>query len=129
MLLLYFCRKCEFLCISIPSVPPTASLPQSSVILPASNSWVFKQACKATGFPKPRVIWKKTEGPSYRTFSVGKLLKIRNPEKIDSGIYTCFASNAAGKANASIFVLVRGMYALSSHCVSIQSPSSFFNNQ
>jgi len=88
-------------------VPPTASVSTSSVILPASSSWVFKQACKASGFPSPRVTWKKIEGPSYRTFSVGNLLNIRNPEKKDSGIYTCFATNAAGKANASIIVVVR----------------------
>ena len=31
-------------------------------------------------------------------------------KKTDSGIYTCFADNVAGKANVSIIVLVKGVY-------------------
>ena len=31
-------------------------------------------------------------------------------KKKDSGIYTCLATNVAGKANVSIIVLVKGVY-------------------
>ena len=108
-LLFELCREFYFLSASITTVPPTASVSQPSVIL-STVTELYTQGCKTTGFPRPRVIWRKIAGPSYRTHSVGNLLKIRNARKKDSGIYTCLASNVAGKANASIFVLVKGEY-------------------
>ncbi|XP_067138853.1 cell adhesion molecule Dscam1-like [Centruroides vittatus] len=72
--------------------------------------------CKANGFPKPQIIWKRAEGSltsDYKTLltdahihmmSNGSL-SVRHVEKSDSGYYMCQASNGIGSGISTVVKL------------------------
>lgn len=72
--------------------------------------------CKANGFPKPQIIWKRAEGSltsDYKTLltdahihmmSNGSL-SVRHVEKSDTGYYMCQASNGIGSGISTVVKL------------------------
>lgn len=65
-------------------------------------------ACVATGFPKPTLTWTK-DGKRYSVSPDGSL-KLRKVGLDDEGIFTCTATNTAGRDEARLKVLVQGWF-------------------
>lgn len=63
--------------------------------------------CTARGLPPPRIEW--MNGGKMLDVK-GPMLSLKNVSVADSGIYTCIASNVAGRANASTFVNITGVF-------------------
>uniref|UniRef100_A0A663M826 Hemicentin 1 n=1 Tax=Athene cunicularia TaxID=194338 RepID=A0A663M826_ATHCN len=57
--------------------------------------------CDATGIPPPTLLWLKNEKPIVHILSGGSKLQIARSQLLDSGTYTCIASNVEGKAQKS----------------------------
>ena len=72
--------------------------------------------CKATGRPKPNIMWiKEKPGNQGNTVVVreGMVLNITNISTTDAGNYTCTAYNGFGKPeNQTVYVNVNSKYTL-----------------
>ena len=72
--------------------------------------------CKAQGHPIPTLSWQKDGGASFPAADDRRILyndgsevcEIKNATYVDTGKYTCSATNEAGSVNASAFVTVLG---------------------
>lgn len=70
--------------------------------------------CKAQGHPIPTLSWQKDGGASFPAADDRRILyndgsevcEIKNATYVDTGKYTCSATNEAGSVNASAFVTV-----------------------
>uniref|UniRef100_A0A669QE89 Hemicentin 1 n=1 Tax=Phasianus colchicus TaxID=9054 RepID=A0A669QE89_PHACC len=84
-------------------VPPNIEGPEEELISETvSNPVAFM--CDATGIPPPTLVWLKNGKPLVHILSGGSKLQIARSQLLDSGTYTCIASNVEGKAQKS-FVL------------------------
>uniref|UniRef100_A0A8C3PW12 Hemicentin 1 n=1 Tax=Chrysolophus pictus TaxID=9089 RepID=A0A8C3PW12_CHRPC len=84
-------------------VPPNIEGPEEELISETvSNPVAFM--CDATGIPPPTLMWLKNGKPLVHILSGGSKLQIARSQLLDSGTYTCIASNVEGKAQKS-FVL------------------------
>lgn len=76
----------------------------------------FELHCQAEGHPEPVLSWKKDGGTSFPAaddrridfLPASKVYVIRNAQSVDTGRYTCSATNEAGSVNATAFVTVLG---------------------
>lgn len=81
----------------------------------------FKLRCRAAGHPDPVLSWQKDGGSSFPAANdrrmdfetESKVYTIKNAQPVDTGKYTCSATNDAGSVNATAFVTVLGRRALS----------------
>ena len=77
--------------------------------------------CKATGFPPPKVTWRKDGqviAEVKRQFKKRKL-EIKEIQFKDRGIYTCTAENLLGRVQLLVNVTVKGKKMINSieHCI------------
>ncbi|XP_029473326.1 LOW QUALITY PROTEIN: hemicentin-1 [Rhinatrema bivittatum] len=88
-------------------VPPSIEGPEEESINEIiSNPVTF--SCDATGIPPPTLTWLKNGKPienleslEIHVLSGGSKLQIARSQRVDSGTYTCIASNVEGKAEKS----------------------------
>lgn len=74
----------------------------------------FELHCQAEGYPEPQVSWEKDGGSNFPAASdkrmdyssEKKVFVFKNATPVDSGEYTCKATNDAGSASASALVTV-----------------------
>ncbi|KAK2540204.1 Hmcn1 [Columba guinea] len=94
-------------------VPPTIEGPEEeSVNETISNPVTF--VCDATGIPPPTLVWLKDGKPIENSDSLevhilsgGSKLQIARSQLLDSGTYTCIASNVEGKAQKSYMLSIQ----------------------
>ncbi|XP_019412229.1 PREDICTED: hemicentin-1 isoform X1 [Crocodylus porosus] len=94
-------------------VPPSIQGPEQEWINETiSNPVTF--ACDATGIPPPTLIWLKngksienSDSLEVHILSGGSKLQIARSQQLDSGTYTCVASNVEGKAQKSYILSVQ----------------------
>ncbi|XP_010148594.1 PREDICTED: hemicentin-1-like, partial [Eurypyga helias] len=94
-------------------VPPHIEGPeQESVNETISNPVTF--VCDATGIPPPTLVWLKNGKPIENSGSLeihilsgGSKLQIARSQLLDSGTYTCIASNTEGKAQKSYVLSIQ----------------------
>lgn len=98
-------------------VPPVFSKPEKmakkTYTIPMRG--VVRLRCRATGKPKPHIIWKKDgRTMSYKELGLDDLskkpwvLELINVQEEDSGEYTCIVSNKYGRINATYVLQVIG---------------------
>ena len=76
----------------------------------------FELHCQAEGHPEPILSWQKDGGTSFPAANdrrmdflpASKVYVIRDAQSVDTGKYTCSATNDAGSVNATAFVTVLG---------------------
>lgn len=90
--------------------PPTISTPANGYTTIEGRS--ISLECKVTGNPKPNIQWTKSgiRGPlrylpDYDVRSDGTLV-ISNPVLDHTGLYTCIATNQAGRASVEADLVV-----------------------
>ncbi|XP_042661906.1 hemicentin-1 isoform X1 [Tyto alba] len=94
-------------------VPPNIEgQQQESVNETISNPVTF--VCDATGIPPPTLVWLKNGKPIENSDSLevhilsgGSKLQIARSQLLDSGTYTCIASNVEGKAQKSYMLSIQ----------------------
>ncbi|KAK4820389.1 hypothetical protein QYF61_025563 [Mycteria americana] len=94
-------------------VPPNIEGPeQESVNETIGNPVTF--GCDATGIPPPTLVWLKNGKPIENSDSLevhilsgGSKLQIAHSQLLDSGTYTCIASNIEGKAQKSYVLSIQ----------------------
>ena len=81
---------------------PTVIISPANLIVNESQSAILH--CSSSGYPRPDVVWSKTNGtlPHKRTVvdNTGKLV-IKHVTDSDSGIYQCKASNLLGSTKTT----------------------------
>ncbi|KFP01647.1 Hemicentin-1, partial [Calypte anna] len=94
-------------------VPPNIEGPEQELVNETiSNPVTF--VCDATGIPPPTIVWLKNGKPMENSDSLevhvlsgGSKLQITRSQLLDSGTYTCIASNVEGKAQKSYVLSVQ----------------------
>ncbi|XP_015146078.2 hemicentin-1 isoform X21 [Gallus gallus] len=94
-------------------VPPNIEGPEEELVIETiSNPVAF--ICDATGIPPPTLVWLKNGKPlensnslDVHIFSGGSRLQIAHSQLLDSGTYTCIASNVEGKAQKRFVLSVQ----------------------
>lgn len=115
----YYYFKCFIVSLLVPA---RITAPPDDVIANVGQTFV-RFLCEAEGIPKPTLSWRRESEiieASGRISLSGNQLVITNAELLDSGTYTCIASNAAGSDTASAELNVLGKHLflfLNSHCV------------
>lgn len=80
-------------------IPPLIS-DNSSRGVNVANGETFTLSCTATGFPTPKISWRRENNgllPTGGVVAKGNSITIYNATKDDRGIYYCIADNAVGK--------------------------------
>jgi len=106
-------------------VPPNITIPvegQEFTITEGSNGSI---TCTATGYPRPTVVWQNSVGSSLNNprlvsgsevmsstgvgnvTSVSVELMVTGAMRVDTGMYTCSASNILNSASSSINITVQ----------------------
>ncbi|NXL77816.1 HMCN1 protein, partial [Leptocoma aspasia] len=94
-------------------VPPSIEGPEQELISESiSNPVTF--VCDATGIPPPTLVWLKNGKPienldslEVHILSGGSKLQIARSQLLDSGTYTCIASNPEGKAQKTYVLSIQ----------------------
>ncbi|KAL9846109.1 hemicentin-1 isoform 2-T2 [Geothlypis trichas] len=94
-------------------VPPSIEGPEQELISESvSNPVTF--VCDATGIPPPTLVWLKNGKPienldslEVHILSGGSKLQITRSQLLDSGTYTCLASNPEGKAQKTYVLSIQ----------------------
>ncbi|NWI93347.1 HMCN1 protein, partial [Pitta sordida] len=94
-------------------VPPSIEGPDQELVSESiSNPVTF--VCDATGIPPPTLVWLKngkpienSDSPEVHIFSGGSKLQIAHSQLLDSGTYTCIASNIEGKAQKTYVLSIQ----------------------
>jgi len=94
------------LCLSIAVGALIAKKPWSVIIVEEGVN--VSLVCKATGMPKPTVLWRKAlkHLPKGKTTVIDGKLTIVSVNKPDSGAYVCSAKNPLGADSAIALVTV-----------------------
>ncbi|XP_060787017.1 hemicentin-1 isoform X2 [Neoarius graeffei] len=91
----------------ILQVPPVVSVPHDEYTLSVGES--VSVPCSAIGQPEPELQWHKSDGTvrggANLTFTNGTL-HIKNAQLGHAGVYTCTASNSAGRASRDITLIL-----------------------
>ena len=79
----------------------------------------FELHCRAQGHPEPQLRWQGSfraaaDDRRMDFLQASKVIVIRDAKSVDTGKYTCIASNEAGFVNATAFVTVLGKKTLNS---------------
>ncbi|XP_009071332.1 PREDICTED: hemicentin-1-like, partial [Acanthisitta chloris] len=93
--------------------PPSIEGPEQELLSEAiSNPVTF--VCDATGIPPPTLLWLKNGKPiensdslEVHVLSGGSKLQIARAQLLDSGTYTCIASNVEGKAQKTYVLSIQ----------------------
>lgn len=96
------------------AVFPKLTMKPKNVSVEAGKT--FELLCQADGHPEPVLSWQKDGGTNFPAANdrrmdfvpASKVYVIRNAQPVDTGRYTCTASNEAGSVNATAFVTVLG---------------------
>ena len=98
----------------VVSKPVILQEPENVTVLEGSRAWFM---CYATGYPKPKMVWKlngklinRSERVRVIGLSSGIALKITHVKKEDEGEIKCKAWNSAGSEKGSAFLAVEGIY-------------------
>ncbi|TRZ22552.1 hypothetical protein HGM15179_004536 [Zosterops borbonicus] len=94
-------------------VPPSIEGPEQELVSESiSNPVTF--VCDATGIPPPTLVWLKNGKPieyldslEVHILSGGSKLQIARSQLLDSGTYTCIASNPEGKAQKTYVLSIQ----------------------
>lgn len=93
-----------------PTVPPviTAAHPEQVAVL----GQPVTLRCQVEGQPTPEITWLRerrpvAEGGRLRMFANGTLW-LAAVQRADGGLYTCAASNLAGRGSADVRLIVHG---------------------
>ncbi|NWT15620.1 HMCN1 protein, partial [Vireo altiloquus] len=94
-------------------VPPSIEGPEQELVSESiSNPVTF--VCDATGIPPPTLVWLKNGKPienldslEIHILSGGSKLQIARSQLLDSGTYTCIASNPEGKAQKTYVLSIQ----------------------
>ncbi|XP_066048296.1 hemicentin-1 [Chamaea fasciata] len=94
-------------------VPPSIEGPEQELVTESiSNPVTF--VCDATGIPPPTLVWLKNGKPieyldslEVHILSGGSKLQIARSQLLDSGTYTCIASNPEGKAQKTYVLSIQ----------------------
>ncbi|NXC61674.1 HMCN1 protein, partial [Aleadryas rufinucha] len=94
-------------------VPPSIEGPEQELLSESiSNPVTF--VCDATGIPPPTLVWLKNGKPienldslEVHILSGGSKLQIARSQLLDSGTYTCIASNPEGKAQKTYVLSIQ----------------------
>uniref|UniRef100_A0A8C5X6K5 Hemicentin-1 n=1 Tax=Malurus cyaneus samueli TaxID=2593467 RepID=A0A8C5X6K5_9PASS len=94
-------------------VPPSIEGPEQELVSESiSNPVTF--VCDAAGIPPPTVVWLKNGKPienldslEVHILSGGSKLQIARSQLLDSGTYTCIASNPEGKAHKTYVLSIQ----------------------
>ncbi|NXF12445.1 HMCN1 protein, partial [Smithornis capensis] len=94
-------------------VPPSIEGPDQELVSESiSNPVTF--VCDATGIPPPTLVWFKngkpienSDSPEVHIFSGGSKLQIAHSQLLDSGTYTCIATNIEGKAQKTYVLSIQ----------------------
>ncbi|NWW37465.1 HMCN1 protein, partial [Panurus biarmicus] len=94
-------------------VPPSIEGPEQELVSGSiSNPVTF--VCDATGIPPPTLVWLKNGKPienldslEFHILSGGSKLQITRSQLLDSGTYTCVASNPEGKAQKTYVLSIQ----------------------
>lgn len=84
----------------------------------------FRLRCVAQGSPDPTLSWQKDGGSSFPAANdrrmgfqlESKVYEIRNAKDVDTGKYTCNATNEAGSVEATAYVTVLSKQELVTVC-------------
>uniref|UniRef100_A0A8D2NA96 Hemicentin 1 n=1 Tax=Zonotrichia albicollis TaxID=44394 RepID=A0A8D2NA96_ZONAL len=87
-------------------VPPSIEGPEQELVT-ESISIPVTFVCDATGIPPPTLVWLKNGKPIVHILSAGSKLQIARSQLLDSGTYTCIASNPEGKAQKSYVLSIQ----------------------
>ena len=114
----YFNILIKLYCVFL--VPARITRPPDDVTANLGQAFV-RFVCEAEGIPNPNLSWRRESEvveTSGRISLSGNQLVIAQVDLLDSGTYTCIASNAAGSDSASAELNVIGKHQfLDSHCV------------
>ena len=108
-----------------PSVPPRWTVePTDKQFAQGSDG---KVDCKADGFPKPKIAWKKAPGGKPENYQdldtnvqsnvkvIDGALVMKNIQKENEGYFLCKSTNGIGRGlSAVIYISVQGMLVF--HC-------------
>ncbi|XP_051649408.1 hemicentin-1 isoform X5 [Manacus candei] len=94
-------------------VPPSIEGPEQELVSESvSNPVTF--VCDATGIPPPTLVWLKNGKPIENSDSLdvhilsgGSKLQIAHSQLLDSGTYTCIASNVEGEAQKTYVLSIQ----------------------
>lgn len=90
------------------SVYPTARVTPERVTV--SQGSLIEVRCDVTGSPPPLIKWTKLHSPDNANFEqIGPILRIRNAQVSDRGVYICVASNVHGLVQNSTIIEVTSM--------------------
>lgn len=81
-------------------IPPLISDNSSRGLIVGAGD-TFTLSCNATGFPQPKISWRRENNgllPTGGVVAKGGTITIYNATKDDRGIYYCIADNSVGKA-------------------------------
>lgn len=81
-------------------IPPVISDNSSRGLIIGTGD-TFTLSCNATGFPTPKISWRRENNgllPTGGVVAKGNTITIYNATKDDRGIYYCIADNSVGKA-------------------------------
>ena len=97
----------------VVSKPVILQEPENVTVLESSRVWFI---CYATGYPKPRMVWRlngklinRSERVRVIELTSGIALKITRVKKEDAGEIECEAWNSAGRERRSAFLAVEGI--------------------
>ena len=97
-----------YLLFFLPVVPEFKGKPLSVKITSQGNDVTL--TCRASGVPKPIVVWRFSGGhlpPNKQVDGDLKILSVQNNQSYE-GVYTCIAANIAGSIKADVNLTVDG---------------------
>lgn len=101
-------QRYQIIIILLFSSYPTAKVTPERVL--ASQGTTIEVRCDATGSPPPLIKWTKLHSPDNANFEqIGPILRIRNAQFSDRGVYVCVASNVHGLVQNSTTIEITSM--------------------
>ena len=106
-------------------VPPNITIPVEGKEFTITEGSDGSITCTATGYPPPTVVWQNSDGSSINNprlvsgsesmsstgvgnvTSVSVELMVTGAMRVDTGMYTCSASNILGSNTTSIVITVQ----------------------